>query len=56
MNGAGLTPGSVAGSRAGGVAGLWVRMLVSTISWHRFGGFAESDRVWFDEEVLGGWI
>ena len=30
--------------------------LVSTISWWRFWGLAESDRGRFDEEVLGGWI
>ena len=35
------------------MAGLWVRRVVSTISWQRFG---ESDLGMFDLEVLGGWI
>ena len=56
MNGAGLTTGSVAGSGAGGVAGLRGWRLVSTISWRRFGGLwkvTERDlmmRSWVDGE------
>ena len=56
MNGAGLTPGSVAGSGAGGggrnmgvEAGVHPKLA-------EVWGFAESDRGRFDEEVLGGWI
>ena len=56
MNGAGLTPGSVAGSGVigggrimGAEAG--VRNKLAEV-W----GFAEGNRERFDEEVLGGWI
>ena len=34
------------------VVGLCRQRLVFTMSWQRLG---ESDGVWFDEEVLGGW-
>ena len=56
MNGAGLTPGSVAGSGAGGGgritgAEAGVHHKLAEVGW-----FAESDRVGFGEEVLGGWI
>ena len=47
MNGAGLTPGSVAGSGAGGGG----RNMDAEVWW-----FAESDRGGFGEEVLGEWI
>ena len=56
MNGAGLIPGSVAGSGAGGDgkntgAEAGVRNKLVEV-W----GFEEIDRERFDEEVLGGWI
>ena len=56
MNGAGLTPGSVAGSRAcggGRIMGVeaGVHHMLAEV-W----GFVESDRGGFGEEVLGGWI
>ena len=38
------------------MAVLWVRRLVSTISWRRFGGLQKVTRGRFDEEVLGGWL
>ena len=56
MNGAGLTPGSVAGSGAGGGGRI---MGAETGVHHKLAevwGFAESDRGRFDEKVLGGWI
>ena len=57
MHGAGLRSESVAESGAGGgVAGLWVRRLVSTISWRRFGGLRKVTEAGFGEEVLGRWI
>ena len=55
MNGAGLTPVSVAGSGAGGGGRI---MGVEAGVHHKLvevGWFAESDRGGFDE-VLGGWI
>ena len=47
MNGAGLTPGSVAGSGASGGD----KIMGAEVGW-----FAESDRGGFGEVVLGGWI
>ena len=38
------------------VAGLWVRRLVSTLSWQRLGGLRKVTEGGFCEEVLGGWI
>ena len=38
-------------AQAGGVAGLWVQRLVSTISWRRFGGLrkvTEGGPGWMD--------
>ena len=56
MNGAGLTPGSAAGSGAGGGG----RIIGAKAGVHNklaeVWGFAESDLGRFDEEVLGGWI
>ena len=56
MNGAGLTPWSVAGSGASGGG----RIMGAEAGVHNklaeVWGFAESDRGRFDEEVLGGWI
>ena len=56
MNGAGLTPGSVEGSGAGGGG----RIMGAEAGVHNklaeVWGFAESDLGRFDEEVLGGWI
>ena len=56
VNGAGLTPGSVAGSGAGGSC----RIMDAEAGVHsklaEVWGFAESDRGRFDEEILGGWI
>ena len=56
MNGAGLTPGSVAGSGAGGGG----RIMGAEAGVHHklveVGWFTESDRGGFGEEVLGGWI
>ena len=56
MNGAGLTPGSVAGSGVGGGGRIMgaeagVHHKLAAVGW-----FAESDRGGFGEEVLGGWI
>ena len=51
-----LQQGLLQGREPVGVAGLWGRRLVSTISWRRFGVFFESDRERFDEEVLDRWI
>ena len=56
MNGAGLTPGSVAGSRAGGYCRIMgaeasIRNKLAEVWW-----FVECKRGRFDEEVLGGWI
>ena len=56
MNGAGLTPGSVAGSGASGgdrIMGVeaGVHHKLAEVVW-----FAESDRGRFGEEVLGGRI
>ena len=56
MNGAGLTPGSVARSGVG-----WGgRIMGAEAGVHNklaeVWGFAESDRGRFDDEVLGGWI
>ena len=48
-----LHRGLLQGPEPVGVEGLWVRRLVSTVSWRRF---AECARGRFDEEVLGGWI
>ena len=56
MNGAGLTPGSVARSGASGggrIMGVETRVHNQLAEVR---GFAESDRGRFDEEVLGGWI
>ena len=54
MNGAGLTPGSVAGSGASGGG----RIMDAEAGVHsklaEVWGFAESNRGRFDEEVLGG--
>ena len=55
MNGAGLTPGSVAGSGAGGGGRIMgaeagIHHKVAEVRW-----FAESNRGGFGE-VLGGWI
>ena len=56
MNGAGLTPGSVAGSGAGG----YCRIMGAEAGIHNklaeVWGFVDSNRGRFDEEVLGGWI
>ena len=56
MNGAGLTPGSVAGLGASGGG----RIMGAEAHVHnklaKVRGFVESDRGGFDEEVLGGWI
>ena len=56
MNGAGLTPGSVAGSGAGGGG----RIMGAEAGVHhklaKVWGFSESDRGRLDEEVVGGWI
>ena len=56
MNGAGLTPGSVAGSGPSGGgrtmgAEAGVHHKLAEVGW-----FVESDRGGFGEEVLGGWI
>ena len=57
MDGAGLTMGLLQGREPVGVAGLWGRRLVSTISWQaEVCGFVESNRGRLDEDVLGGWI
>ena len=57
VNGAGLTPGSVAGSGAGGSGRIMgaeagVHHMLAEVGW-----FADSDRGGgFGEEVLGVWI
>ena len=56
MNGAGLIPGSVAGSGAGGSG----RIMGAEAGIHNklaeVWGLVESDRERFHEEVLSGWI
>ena len=56
MNEAGLTMGSVAGLGAGGGG----RIMGAEAGVHNklaeVWGLAESDRWWFDEEILGGWF
>ena len=55
MNGADLTPGSVAGSGAGGGGRIMGAEAGVHNKFAEVWGFAESDRGRFDE-VLGGWI
>ena len=53
MNGAGLTPRSVTGSgagRGGRIMGAEARVHNELVE---VGWFVESDRGWFDEEILG---
>ena len=56
VNGASLTPGSVAGLGAGGGG----RIMGAEAGVHKklaeVRGFVENDRGRFEEEVLGGWI
>ena len=56
MNGAGLTPGSVAGLRTSGSGRIMGTEACVHNKLAEVRGFAESDRGGFDEEVLGGWI
>ena len=56
VNGTGLTPGSVVGSRTGEGGRIMgaeagVHQKLAEVGW-----FAASDRWGFGEEVLGGWI
>ena len=50
-----LHRGLLQGLEPVGVAGLWERRLVSTISWQRLGGLWKVTEGGFAEEVLGGW-
>ena len=56
MKGAGLTPGSVAGSGAGGGGRIMGVEAGVHIKLAEVWEFAESDGGRFEEEVLGGWI
>ena len=53
VNGAGLTSRSIARSGASGVAVLWGRRLVSTMSWQSLWGFQKVTDGGFGKKVLG---
>ena len=51
-----LQRGLLQGQEPVGVAGLWGRRLVSTISWRRFEGLQKVTEGGLMSMVLGGWI